>query len=236
METKTPTLGRTREMSTGITRYWTNWVTEMPDRELHAKRMLGKMGDGTIRHFSNAIANGELPLFKTPDSGNVEWLFHMFPNVRVILLIRDGRDTVTSYINSWGGQSIFRRLVKRWAARVHEVLALKEFVARNGIADRACLVRYEDLLEDAPSQLRRIFEFLDIPADEYPWDSLDYVPVLGSSSLKKNDEVHWKPVRKPDSFNPIGKWRTWSNHEKEIFKQYANELLISLGYAEDDTW
>ena len=216
--------------------YWTNWVRITTKRELHAKHLLARFGNGAISHFSNSLKPGQLPLFKTPDSGNVEWLFHMFPNVRVIILIRDGRDTVTSYINSWGGQSIFRRLVKRWAARIHEIRALQQFVERNGIKDQMCTVRYEDLLDDAPKQLRRIFEFLEIPADDYPWDSLASVPVLGSSTMKKDDQVHWKPVRKPKSFNPTGKWVAWSNYEKRVFKRYANDLLIELGYAEDDKW
>ncbi len=119
---------------------------------------------------------------------------------------------------------------------MNELFTLEEFVNANGLEDQYCLVSYDDLVMDEQAELRRIFSYLGLSEDVYPWESLDSVPVLGSSSFKMNDQVHWKPVKKPKTFNPIGKWHEWGPHEKSVFKRYAGQSLIRVGYAEDEDW
>lgn len=216
--------------------YWSNWVQDPSERQEHARRMMAQLGEGCLTHFAAAPERDGLMVFKTPDSGNVRWMYHMFPQMKVIVLVRDGRDAITSYINSWGGKSIFRRLCIRWNDRMNQLFDLQTFANENQYAAQLCFVKYEDLVQNPEASLREIFAFLDVSPEAYPYDSLAEIPVLGSSSMKAGDRVHWKPMSKPASFNPTGKWMDWSKHQRAVFKKYAGEALLKMKYEANDTW
>ncbi|MTI20829.1 sulfotransferase [Fulvivirga sp. RKSG066] len=217
---------------------WNKWI-KSGDKKLieHSIGLTQSMGYGLLDYFSQFIKPGSSLLFKTPDAGRLQNIFHMFPSCKVVILIRDGRDTLESFSKSWGGDGAFKKMCERWSHRVDNIMEFIRMAEASDMSDRVLIVRYDEVNDNTREELVKIFNFIEADNDKFPWDKLEDVPVLGSSSHKtKSDEVHWNPVKKSDNFKPNQKWVSWSVKRKRIFKKYAGENLIKLGFEEDNNW
>jgi glycosyltransferase involved in cell wall biosynthesis len=96
-------------------------------------------------------------------------------------------------------------------------------------------VRYEDLLERGPDEVRRILRFLGVEAS----------PRTAASCLRAARFERSSHGRKPgteDSLSParigmVGDWsRVFTAADRRIFKEAAGDLLIELGYERDSGW
>ncbi|ELR71465.1 hypothetical protein C900_02528 [Fulvivirga imtechensis AK7] len=217
---------------------WKKWVEGGDERlEKHAKMLMKHMGDGLISYFKGFIEKDCTLLMKTPDAGNLDNFFHMFPEAKVVILIRDGRDTMESFSKSWGGSGAFRQMSQRWSQRVDTILKFQQQADEAGYSDQHMVVTYERLNENTPEELKRIFNFLHINPALYPWDQVEEVPILGSSAYKGDDQqVHWKPIEKTKEFKPNQKWVSWSSKKKATFKAAAGKNLVKLGFANNNDW
>lgn len=79
-----------------------------------------------------------------------------FPNGRVLHIVRDVRDHCVSMRNAWGKD--IRRSAWRWG---QDVLAAHRHCIN--MPERCLEVRFEELLQDPDTQMRRICLFLDLP-------------------------------------------------------------------------
>lgn len=217
---------------------WKKWIKGGDEAlQQHAKALVGAMGNGVLTYFSRFVQPGTMLLFKTPDAGHLENFFHLFGNSKMVILIRDGRDTIESFSKSWGGKGAFKKMCERWSSRVDTILKFKEMAEKAGFSDRFIVVRYDHLNDNTRKEVARILEFLDVSQERFPWDELEDIPVLGSSSYKgEKGEVHWKPVEKDEKFKPTQKWLGWDDSKKEVFKKTAGDNLIRLGFAENNDW
>lgn len=217
---------------------WAKWI-DGGEKELnvHAKGILGAMGEGILKYFNQFIDPGKTLLFKTPDAGHLENIFHLFGNGKVVLLVRDGRDTLESFSKSWGGDGAFGKMCERWSNRVETILKFKMMAENSGAGDQLLFVRYDRLNNNPKEELEKVLNFLGVGLEQFPWQDLESVPVLGSSAHKTNDDVvHWNPVEKGEDFKPNKKWTAWSERKKNIFKKAAGESLIKLGFSESNDW
>jgi hypothetical protein len=194
-----------------------------------------KLGDGIISFLKEFTEKKSRFLIKCPDSSNIHNFLKLFPNHKLIILIRDGRDTVESFMRTWP-KSSFKVISKTWAN--HARLILNFIKDNNEKSTKSFLVvKYEDLIYD----LRNIFEdlskFLDINPKSIKIDQLENINLIGSSTnrgIKK--DVNWDEIKKPPHFNPIGRWKSWSPRNKKIFKKVAGKELIELGYESENSW
>ena len=217
---------------------WGKWV-EGGDSEMnkHARGMMKYIGKGILEYFSTFIGEGKTLLFKTPDAGNLESVLHLFPHTKVVILIRDGRDTMESFSKSWGGTGAFEKMCDRWSKRSETIIKFKEQADKAGMSNSYLEVRYDDLNDNSETELKKIFDFLNLDSAKYPWEELKNTPVLGSSAYKnESGKVHWEPIKKTDNFKPNQKWTEWSSWKKRTFKRLAGESLIKLGFAENNDW
>lgn len=175
---------------------------------------------------------------KTPDHIlSLNLIFSIFPDARIIVMIRDGRDTAIS-------------LSKRLENYPQSVRFWRRSIAR-GMAyennPRVLFVRYEVLVAETETELRRLCQFLSLAYEpamlEYQkrqrtWYSSAVrrvpkeVPLTG-----KNHRIHrnWQ-INQP-LFDGSGRWqREMTDEQKCIFKEVAGDVLIRLGYAEDNNW
>jgi len=166
------------------------------------------------------------PVFKTPGSAGLEHFQRFFPNGKLILLVRDGRDTVhsmmrTEWLLSYGAD--FEQCVGWWAEGAASLL---RFMEEHDEAPFWKLVKYEDLCRDLRGTLAGLLDFLMLSNEDYPFEQAAALPVYGSSSLGA-----FGPVPKSPGFQSVGRFVDWRSEQLFRFEQLAGGWLERLGYA-----
>jgi hypothetical protein len=189
--------------------------------------VLRALGDGLVSMLAG-VAGARRVVTKTPSVHNLGHFFELFPEGRPIVLVRDGRAAVDSYVRSFGGNH--RVAMRMWAAGARTVLEFTR-TARSG---SYCLVRYEDLVSDLDSQLPRVLEFCELDASRYDFEAAAKLPVYGSSRLRgPSGELTWSPQRPPPGFAPTELPR-WDARRREEFEAIAGDLLRAFGYESQE--
>ncbi|ALP54067.1 hypothetical protein Tel_13520 [Candidatus Tenderia electrophaga] len=155
----------------------------------------------------------------------IENIFRYFPKSRFIHIVRDGRDAVCSIRNhppSFGN----RYNINPWDKSVQ----LWESWTRQGIAwrddPRYYEIKYEALVNNPQQALIELFQWLG-----EPWQ--DNI-LTKAKSTKVSSHLG---VSKPINRDSYGAWQAKLPQEaRALFYGSANELLVSLGYTEDDAW
>jgi hypothetical protein len=157
---------------------------------------------------------------------NLRLLERIFPDALFVHLIRDGRDAALSFLSmpkglmteTWMQPRDVSAFAGQWRA---EVKAAQRLGRRVG--DRRYLeVRYEDLVGDVESVLRRISTFARLP---YEPAMADYAGNVDVSS-----KPHQQSLKRP----PTAGLRDWrlqmSPEDVGAFDRVAGDLLAELGY------
>ncbi len=165
----------------------------------------------------------------------IDELIKLFPDARIVIIIRDGRDVVCSY-KARRGTSIDKH-VNHW------VIAA-EYARDYGHHPQVHVLRYEDLIVDFSGTTRKLMAFL---GEIYEPRQAEY--------YKKPIKFYWHRVKKPENgrggnhdqyrnwqvnqplFDGRGRWHEeMEPQEKEVFRQSAGELLVVLGYEANNDW
>ncbi|MBA2512271.1 MAG: sulfotransferase [Rubrobacteraceae bacterium] len=194
----------------------------------------------------------------TPDT--VGEISAVYPEAKVIHIIRDGRDAVVSAVHhSWnfGGKKSARASARREAylnsptERRESVFAKNslgrmaaEWAARVGrtvkdgpklLGDNYAEVRYEDLLERPEEEVARLLAFLGADSGAEAVKRC-----VGAGSFERLSKGRKRGEEDVTSFFRKGVAGDWKNafteRDKEVFKEEAGELLVQLGYEGDDGW
>lgn len=136
---------------------------------------------------------------------DLEVIANLFPQSRVIYIVRDGRDVALSLLEkSWGPGNLYA-CAEYWRAcnerrPIHAMLEAQE---------RLLTVRYEDLLDYPRQEMTKVLEFLGWP---------DVEPALAAAESK---------VRSGN----YDKWRTkMAASEIELFERVAGDTLRKFHY------
>jgi hypothetical protein len=165
----------------------------------------------------------------------------LFPESRIIFLLRDGRDVIDSLIDAMMGKDSWwkqnqsadkQQIAANRMGFVHHNTRLwlnrtrstQRAFAMTG-EDRRFLVRYEELLEDTQPLLEAMLRWLDIdPGAEAVRE------VVERRSFAAIPEDQKGPGKRARSANP-GQWRDrLSAEEIEVIEQAMGEKLRELGY------
>ena len=154
--------------------------------------------------------------------------------------MRDGRDVIDSLVDARqkGGWStnidlnpltsknrllFITRLARLWINRTSLLLKLSE----EDVDKKLChVVKYEDLLQNTSSELKKIYDFIgiDIPDDELQ----KIVQKHSFENLPANSKGSGKVTR---SATP-GKWKeNFSEEEQKIMQDIMGKTLSDLGYS-----
>jgi hypothetical protein len=161
------------------------------------------------------------------------------PEAHFIHLIRDGRDVALSLSEvSWGPGD-----VQAAAAKWVDELTRARQRARRLAPETYIELRYEDLVADPESLLRRIAQFVDLPWDAGMLDYhrgaeermseviRDFHPMGGGTITAEERKRQHELVSKPPSSSRVGRWRTEMSPEDRLaFEAVAGKLLAELGY------
>jgi len=197
-------------------------------------RLLRYLGDGVLSFLGEKVDGGRL-VTKTPAMGNVDSFFSLFRDARLVILIRDGRSVVESAVRSFRDDPNPRLAdpdfaAQSWAWGARKILAFDEKKRGSGLPYR--IVRYEDLLADCESELRNLFEVLDLDPARFDFDQARQMPVFGSSGNKARDGGwQWSVTESTGDERFTRRWSHWSRRQHERFNWIAGDELKALGYA-----
>ncbi|MBU0498208.1 MAG: sulfotransferase [Candidatus Thermoplasmatota archaeon] len=163
-------------------------------------------------------------------------LYHHFPNLKFIHMLRDGRDTVCSLRTHpkrhiQNGKIIpnttrnpFPWCVRQW---VSYVLQGQQWQNTPNYLE----IRYEDLVNNTIPTMQTIFTFLHLP----PVTSQE---LLGFYKKEKGDHhLQNIEVGQPIYQKTLGRWqKDMTLREQHHFKHMAGDLLIKLGYVTTNDW
>ena len=179
---------------------------------------------------------------KEPGSHVADLLMRLFPESRMIFLLRDGRDVVDSWLaayrhGSWaldegafpvtdgGREALVRWQSAVWAFRT----AVVQRVYGEHPADRRVLVRYEDLVADPARELARICAYLPLGASAHALG--DVAARHAYAAVPRADKGHDKEIR---SATPGG-WRdNLTPAEHDVMHEVMGPKLAEFGYLEPE--
>jgi glycosyltransferase involved in cell wall biosynthesis len=161
----------------------------------------------------------------------------LLPEARFVHIIRDGRDVALSIKDLWWGPNSVKEAAKWWVSGIER--------ARNQAPHLRWYleVRYEDLVLDTESTLRRICDFIDLPWDE---TMLEYDKRAGErlaeltsivdpntgriTTAEERRSIHSLLSKPPEAIR-VGRWKIeMTDSDQERFKRAAGEMLRELGY------
>lgn len=173
---------------------------------------------------------------KTPNNYFVtEEFFKLYPEGKFIFIFRDGRDAILSYRNVYkkdkerfsGADYTFKTLCRKWNAAMSAKKKLATLYP-----NQLLQVRYEDLVRNSETEIKRILKFLEV-------DDHENLTELPSNKVYHRDPAfHPEAVMKPYA-NPasIGKWKTgFSFWEKWIVHIRMSFNLSQEGYPVSKFW
>jgi len=206
-----------------VSRHWNpSWD---PDGAFR-RSLIQHLGNSILLFLQSNIHENKRLIAKTPSVSNVSQVFNLFSHVDLVILIRDGRDVVESGIRSFGWR--FEGAIQKYARRTNEI---QSFIQSNLNDDfRYLLVKYEELVLETETTMRKILEFLRLDDSCYDFKAIQSIPVFGSSTYKRKGAVDWKPVEKTSGFNPIRRWSRWSLYQKKRFYWIAGESIVFFNY------
>lgn len=159
---------------------------------------------------------------------HVPRILELYPDAKVICIIRDGRDVVRSLMNvSWAEPGNPRRLglfCSEWI----DLACLAMGYSRAYPKDRFRIVRYEDLLEEPMRELTRLCEFL---GEAFEPGQLD---LEVKSAVVPGWEGDWKG-KSAQGLDPkrIEAWRRSGDKEQLWFMNcLMGAVLARLGYRD----
>ncbi len=220
-------------------------------------RRVGKDNHGCLvgDKSPNSLLNGEA----------VHLLVKVYPDARLVFIVRDGRDAVVShrfqafvdrpqhlskegrairqdFIQNpepflAGRRSIFTEKELRQAAKGWvDNLVETDQEARELLDEQYFYLRYENLLARPSDEMSRLWAFLGVDST---------VPGLSEAlqvELGENPDADWQRQKAADIASSLnkGKRGSWHNlftpRDRQIFKDVAGETLIHWGYEQDLDW
>jgi hypothetical protein len=169
----------------------------------------------------DAICFGE----KTPEhTGHLPRIRQMFPDAKIVVLYRDGRDVAASLARMpWMTANLYVNFVV-WLYYHWVIQRVKENDPSN-----LYFARYEDIVADPHGELAKVLRFLDLP----------YEPAVaegrggGEGILAR--EYAWKArALREIATNRVGVFRReLSGEQIEVLERLGKQALLSRGYSLD---
>jgi Sulfotransferase family len=191
---------------------------------------------------------------------NIDKFFDVFPESKLILLVRDGRDNVASSVKAALATRHHKTLVQKartrlshllmrdfraaardWADAVRKIVRVDEELRKSPAASRYLLLRYEDVFQRPREMGARIFEFMGVRYDEAILDAVENADVVGSSFFSARgredaNKPNWRATPRTEAFQPLGRWKKWSAFQKNLFQRIAGKQLFAMSYETDPNW
>jgi hypothetical protein len=196
------------------------------------------------------IKDGKTIFIKSPSVAHLNLWRMAFPDSKVALIARDGRDNVISSvrasndkrtwhnfsiktkkrINFFSGRSFINH-AKKWSETALQIANISE-------DNYVKVFKYEEL-NDSKVNIAKLLSHYNLEVNDTILENCLKAPVVGSSfgvSSKHMVKPNWKPDSDKSKFNFSNKWKKWNLIKKMVFKAIAGKELITLGFEKDSKW
>lgn len=200
------------------------------DRIAAQKNLMNCLGTALGNQLTRRVQNAESLVLKTPRPYGIRHIPSLFPGQKLIVIDRDGRDVVESFLKSFSGYT-FMQVTRLWRDGIREI---NEFLACSHINQgvESIRVRYEDLVNADERALEQISLFCGLDPAAVNQKTVLSLPLRGSSVIRGSEErLHWNPVPRPSGYDPRAKWLKWPVYKRFLFDRVAGKELRALGYT-----
>ncbi len=160
---------------------------------------------------------------KTPSTEGIQFFDDFFNDQKLIVIIRDIRTLMESFQKSFAND--FELIAREW---VKQARALMFFSTKKS---KYHLVKYEELHTDYKKEITKVIQFLGLSMEEYDMNSAEKLPVVGSSNFKRGEgKIHWTPVKKDDSFQPLNSADNWPRWKHERINWMCKKEMLHFDY------
>lgn len=189
-----------------------HWGRTPDDKDPQRDRLQHRLGECLLDFFEEGAGNGEFLLLTTPRPWGLENIRTLFPDARLLIIVRDGRDCVSSACKAFSARN-FRFWAQEWRRGADEII---RFAGRHADEQHAVwdFISFEKAVQEPESAMRGSFEFLGLPPDDYDRSVLDEMVIRGSSwhgGVSTNAKM-------TKDFNPVGRHRDWSLFQRLTFQ------------------
>jgi hypothetical protein len=153
----------------------------------------------------------------------------LLPEAYFVHIIRDGRDVALSVKDLWFGANSVEEAARRWRRTIERARRH----SRN--LPHYLETRYEDLVSDTESTLRKISDFVDLPWNsamlEYHETADERISEIERDKGEEERNAIHSLTSRPPQRDRIGRWKSeMSARDRERFEEVAGETLRELGY------
>lgn len=197
------------------------------DRDELLAGLAGARYPDVVRRFHEAYAGrkgkprwGNLDIATLDD---LDLAHAWFPDARFVHIVRDGRDVALSHETMPYGAATTLECAERWRHRLTVNLKMGAILG----PERYLVVRYEDLVLEAPATLARICRFIGL---EYSAEMLGYTRMVGEK-VPADRRWLWPALDQPPDPSKAFAWkRRMGTAKRLVFEDVAGDLLGQLGY------
>ncbi|MDA8105306.1 MAG: sulfotransferase domain-containing protein [Nitrospiraceae bacterium] len=168
-----------------------------------------------------------------------DMIMHLFPNSKLLFLVRDGRDVIESVLDmfrkeSWANKwmefpvltdEVRKIVIIRQSNIWNYLLAVTKSAYEFHSREKRLMIKYEELRYNTLAKLKEIYGLLGVPADEEELQGL-----IDSSSFERipdDEKGEGKVIRKAKP----GSWKeTFTEEEKKIMNCIMGKTLKEFGY------
>jgi len=174
-----------------------------------------------------------------------------FPDSKIVNLVRDGRDVVTSGAFDWLERRDKKLPAYRYFIEREPELKLERFFDDEFLQDWALhwkecqtsieqlaqpplQIRYEAMIENQASELSRLFNYLDVKYDDKTCQRCaERVTFKKTTGRQAGDADATAKARR----GVAGDWQNFfTKRDGEILAKSAGQTLVDLGYETDRSW
>jgi hypothetical protein len=196
------------------------WVS----REGFDDILVSGLGSGLLQVIE-AQSPGKRAVLKTPSAKGLRGFFRLFPHCPLLILVRDGRAVTESHFRTWGGRK--EKIMSLWAEGAAEIVKFKNLHPEG---DKYLVVRYENLVKEVESEMKKILDFLRLDPKVFPFEKARELPVIGSSTYR-DKKCPWNhPKKTGPAFDPLARFSHWKPSEHQRFNRVAGTWSRKLGY------
>jgi len=160
----------------------------------------------------------------SPRSG---YLLKMFPDAKVIHMVRDYRDYLQSMLRAGFVKGITPIIVHRWRKSLKVNFSLQQ-----KYPGRFYYLRYEDLVEHPEKHFREMCDFLNIPYKKQIFDFHKYRDKFLEHYNQEDLELYHSKLFRPISNKNVGDWKKHLTKEQvEVAEAIAGKAGKKAGYA-----